>query len=200
MLSLKKINKNFLNPVLKDFSYDFKLGNSYRISGKNGVGKTTLLKIVKGIYIQDDGDIYIGNKTLNHNDVSYIDNDFRSFIHRLSVDENLRYFNSLHGQSAITEESKKILHYFDVENLKDLKFSDLSQGQMQIISIIRGIVNKPKILLLDECISALDKGFILKFEKWLMNYLHKGNRMVIFTSHHKNVFDALQYIEVKIQS
>ena len=85
MLSLKKINKNFLNPVLKDFSYDFKLGNSYRISGKNGVGKTTLLKIVKGIYIQDDGDIYIGNKKLNHDDVSYIDNDFRSFIHRLSV-------------------------------------------------------------------------------------------------------------------
>ena len=189
-----------MNPVLKDFSYDFKLGNSYRISGKNGVGKTTLLKIVKGIYIQDDGDIYIGNKKLNHDDVSYIDNDFRSFIHRLSVDENLRYFNSLHGQSAITDESKKILHYFEVENLKDLKFSDLSQGQMQIISIIRGIVNKPKILLLDECISALDKGFILKFEKWLMNYLRKGNRMVIFTSHHKNVFDALQYIEVKIQS
>ena len=76
---------------------------------------------------------------------------------------------------------KKSYIIFEVENLKDLKFSDLSQGQMQIISIIRGIVNKPKILLLDECISALDKGFILKFEKWLMNYLRKDNRMVIFT-------------------
>ena len=93
---LTNIDKKFNSKeVIKSFNFTFKNKNFYKISGRNGSGKTTLLKIIKNIYFPDSGTIQFTNKELEN--ISYIDNNPRSFFHRLQVIDNLVYFLSLNN-------------------------------------------------------------------------------------------------------
>ena len=93
MLELKSISKKFNSEIFKDFSYIFN-NDIYFLRGNNGSGKSTLLKLIKGIYLCDDGDIIFDNQFNQKNDISYIDGNFRTFFHRLTVRHNLEYFFS----------------------------------------------------------------------------------------------------------
>ena len=96
MVELKSISKKYTSDIIKDFSYIFKKNNIYFLSGRNGSGKTTLLKLIKGSYLCDDGEIIFDLNLNQKNDVAYVDGNFRTFFHRLTVRQNLEYFFSLH--------------------------------------------------------------------------------------------------------
>ena len=92
MLQLKSISKKYASEIFKDFSYKFNENNIYFLSGQNGSGKSTLLKLIKGIYIFDEGEIEFDYGLDQKNDVVYVDGNFRTFFHRLTVRQNLEYF------------------------------------------------------------------------------------------------------------
>ena len=94
MLELKSISKKFNSYIFEDFSYIFKESNIYFLKGNNGSGKTTLLKLIKGIYQCDCGKISL-NGLNQKDDIVFIDSNSRSFFHRLTVDQNLKYFYSI---------------------------------------------------------------------------------------------------------
>ena len=101
MLELKNIKKSFEgDQILKGFSKTFLENSIYLLTGSNGCGKTTLLKIIKGIIVPDDGNIKFMLEPREHH-VAYVDANNRSFLHRLSVKENLRYFLSLNKKIEI---------------------------------------------------------------------------------------------------
>ncbi len=182
MLVVKNISKSFKKKVINDFSFIFKEGNFYKLIGKNGCGKTTLMKILKGIYIQDLGTISFESSLSSNKDLVYIDNNSRSFIQRLTVRDNLRYFCSLYN-SASFGYALDLIEYFDRENLLDKRFSELSSGQMQLISFVRGVSFKPKVLMLDEIFSSFDIKIKKKIKEFISEYTHQQNALVILTSH-----------------
>ena len=75
---------------------------------------------------------------------------------------------------------------FNISKLLNKKFSSLSQGQMQIVSIIRGIASNPKIILLDEVFSSIDTKHKEIVYTYLTRFISKTNTLAIFTSHNKN--------------
>ena len=183
MLKLNSISKKFNSDVFKDFSFNFEKNNIYFLSGHNGSGKSTLLKIIKGIYHSDSGDIYFKNNLNQKNDVVYIDGNSRTFFHRLTVRQNLDYFSSLQIKNKKMNSIDKLLNFFEISHLQNRLFSSLSQGQMQLISIVRGLSSNPKVILLDEVFSSLDKKNKKIIFKYLSNLLIKKEVIVIFTSH-----------------
>ena len=188
MLEIKSISKKFSRKIFKDFSYFFDNNNIYSLSGINGSGKTTLLKLIKGIYLCDSGEINFLNNLDQRNDVVYIDGNSRTFFHRLTVIQNLKYFASL--QNVNNEHSiNELLNFFKISDLQNKLFSSLSQGQMQLISIIKGLSSRPKVILLDEVFSSLDQKNKKILYSYLNNFVSKKEALVIFTSHEDSFYD-----------
>lgn len=197
-LALLDICKKFDGKdVLSHFNYTFSFNNLYKISGPNGSGKTTLLKIICGSYLADSGNIK--TKINLKNNVSYIDNNPRSFFHRLSVIDNLEYFLSLESACDSTESIENLLNYFDISHLRKTLFSNLSQGQMQLMSIVRGIATNTKIIILDESFSFLDQNFKSKLQSLILKKIASENKLVIFCSHDDEVFCDSKYIDLNLK-
>tara|TARA_Y100001935_G_C17223760_1_gene466684 strand:- start:89 stop:679 length:591 start_codon:yes stop_codon:yes gene_type:complete len=187
MIELKSISKKFNSEVLKDFSYLF-TNNIYFLRGRNGSGKTTLLKLIKGIYHCDRGVIHLTGELNQRNDITYIDGNFRTFFHRLTVRQNLEYFFSLQNdnQEKIIDD---LLDFFSLLDLQHKIFSSLSQGQMQMISLIRGFSSGPKVMLLDEVFSSLDEVNKKIVFKYLCDFILNKENLIVFTSHDDDNID-----------
>ena len=183
MFELKSISKKFDSDIFINFSYRFDCNNIYLLRGPNGSGKSTLLKLIKGIYLCDSGEIYFDHGLNNTNNVVYVDGNSRTFFHRLTVYQNLEYFFSLQSKNQSKNTIDELLSFFKISEIKNKLFSSLSQGQMQLVSIVRGLASGPKIILLDEAFSSLDS----KHKKILFSYLSdftlREEAVVIFTSH-----------------
>ena len=184
MLMLKNISKSFgEKSVLDDFSYEFQPNKIYKLSGHNGSGKTTLLRIISGSIIPDNGEIISQNKEKGPPKITLIESNSRSFIQRLSVKENLFYFSALNGNFVNDRGCLETLSFWDSEDLVDKNMSELSSGQIQIISLIRGLLEKPSVLLLDECMSNLDAIKAEKVTNYIENFVEKNEHLVISCNH-----------------
>lgn len=186
MLELKLISKKFNSTVFHNFSYLFD-NDIYFLSGPNGSGKSTLLKLIKGIYLCDGGEIILGNQFNQKNDIAYVDGNFRTFFHRLTVQQNLEYFFSLQNKNENISSIKELLNFFKISNLQNKLFSSLSQGQMQLVSIIRGLSSGSKVILLDEVFSSLDSDNKRAVFEYLFDFISKEETLVIFTSHEESL-------------
>ncbi|MGB0405214.1 MAG: ABC transporter ATP-binding protein, partial [Fusobacterium sp.] len=160
---IKGINKSFNGEVvLKNIDLEIKGGEFFSILGPSGCGKTTLLRILAGFIEADNGVVYLGNKDIsdlpsNLRPINTIFQKYALFPH-LSVYENISFSLKLKNKSKqfIDEEVKKMLKMIDLEGYENKKPNHLSGGQQQRVSIARALINKPKVLLLDEPLSALD--------------------------------------------
>tara|TARA_Y200000002_G_C22494379_1_gene584394 strand:- start:121 stop:714 length:594 start_codon:yes stop_codon:yes gene_type:complete len=195
MITLEGISKSFEEDVLKDFHYKFSSGSIFKIIGKNGSGKTTLLKIIKGIYMPCSGKISFSSPLQGYDDISYIDNNMRSFIFRLKVIDNLKYFSSLNKIGRF-DYIYNLFDQLNCSNLLNKNFSELSSGQMQLISIIRGLSHKPKVILLDEVFATLDESNRNKVLDFVSKYVSQSNGCLIFTSHQT---DNLEYKTIDLE-
>lgn len=194
MLELSLISKKFSSEIFTHFSYKFK-NNIYFLKGENGSGKSTLLKIIKGIYIHDSGEINIDHDMNQKDDIVYIDSNSRTFFHRLTVKENLEYFLSLNNKCSNKKIQDDLINLFNIKKLLYKKFSSLSQGQMQLVSLVRGLSSEPSIVLLDEAFSSLDDINKKIVFKYIVKFTSKKKSLVIFTSHEDN-HDDIDYIEL----
>jgi len=190
MIRLKNISKSFNNHVvLTDFSFHIEGKRFYTIVGPNGCGKSTSLNIIAGTLEKDNGAIVSSKQNLR---IGYVWQNYRSSLFPwLSISENISF--PLKIQKLSSKERKetvqKLIEDFGVEiNLKE-KIYNLSGGQQQIVSILRALIIKPDLILLDEPFSALDQyrswniGFELE-RMWLTS-----ESSVFFVSH--NVDEAI---------
>ena len=184
MLTLDKLNKSFINnSVIKDFSYRFSSNGIYKIEGPNGVGKTTLLKMIKGILVQDRGIITLDCGTTPNECSTYIDANNRSFFHRLTVKENLNYFMALNKQPTNSWIFQSLVEEFQIAHLLNQVFSVLSVGQMQVVSLIRGFLEQPKVLLIDEAFTNIDQQRLAKIAGYLEAFADGNDKLIIICSH-----------------
>jgi len=189
MLSIKKISKSFnlkknkKNIVLKKFTKVIERGTYNYIEGSNGSGKTTFFKILSGDILPDEGELLFNDHNLINSDVSYIGTNDRSFYWRLSVFDNLSFFNNLFNPTDNVNISL-LMDELDISNLKDKKFMELSQGQKQKVNICRGFLKKSKILIFDEALSSTDQEFKKTFKLKLEEFLNKNQKIIVFWASH----------------
>lgn len=163
ILVLNNIHKNFGEvPVLKGINLEIARGEFITLLGSSGCGKTTTLRIVAGLEQPDEGSVILEGKDVttqepNKRDVNTIFQNYALFPH-MNVEENVGYGLRLAKcpKAEIKKKVQEALTMVQMEGFEKRKVTELSGGQKQRVAIARAIVKKPKVLLLDEPLGALD--------------------------------------------
>ena len=161
MLELKHIKKSFdgVN-VLKNINLQIEDGEIVSILGPSGCGKTTLLNLILGLTQADAGElIFQGEDILNvpmeERGFNIVFQDYALFPN-LNVKQNVTYGLRNNKNIVTVEEVNGLINLLGLKDHLDKKIEQLSGGQKQRVALARTMVMKPKILLLDEPLSALD--------------------------------------------
>ena len=157
------VSKSFDTFVaLRDVSLEIKKGEFFSLLGPSGCGKTTLLRIIAGFEYPDNGTVtFDGHDVLplppNHRHANTVFQNYALFPH-LSVFEKVAFSLRLKKASKSDVENKvnEYLRLVQLEGHAHKKPNQLSGGQKQRVAIARALINEPKVLLLDEPLSALD--------------------------------------------
>ena len=207
MLEIKDITFSFdkkeKKPLIKNLSFKVKKGEILFISGKSGLGKSTLLDLISGFHDNNliwTGKIYLNkhditNSSIQNKKIGYMLQDYFLFPH-FNVKNNLIF--SLPKQTRNKkEQALDYLKQINMVEFSDHYPSELSGGQKARIACLRAIVSNPDALLLDEPFSSLDKKTMKSFQKFLFDYVKKLNIPCIIVSHRlvKNLNNS---IELKI--
>jgi len=184
--------------VLRGLDLDLRAGKVYAIVGPSGSGKTTLLLSIVGVYRVDKGSILINGRRVEEYDV----NSLRSSIRYVSTNEpiftlSLRDNVALSKHDVSDEELKQILNIAQVDFVKDLDTlldpRRLSDGQRQRMVLARALASKPRVLLLDEALNAVDAVTEATILSRLVE-LVKENKLdiLVIVSHRAS---ALKYVD-----
>jgi iron(III) transport system ATP-binding protein len=161
LLKLEQISKQYDNKVVLDnISLKINKGEIVSLLGQSGSGKTTLLNIILGLTKMDKGRIIFDNEDLTN--VKMRDRGFNIVFQDYALFPHLNaYDNIVYGlknkRGLVTEEElKEYINFLELKPHLNKKISELSGGQKQRVALARTLVMKPKLLLLDEPLSALD--------------------------------------------
>jgi len=163
IVSVKHLSKNFGRfAALKDVSFDINAGEIFALLGPSGCGKSTLLRIMSGFETPSAGELLLDGKDLiplkpNKRPINMVFQSYAVFPH-MSVEDNVAYGLKMEGM-AKAEIKTRVAESLSQVHLSDFgarKPHQLSGGQRQRVALARVLVKKPRLLLLDEPLSALD--------------------------------------------
>lgn len=163
IIELKNISKSFDgDKVLDELSLNIKKDEFLTLLGPSGCGKTTTLKILAGFEFADSGEVLFNNKDISElppykRELNTVFQKYALFPH-MNVYDNIAFGLKLKklSKSVIDSKVKEVLKLVSLSGYEKRDIEALSGGQQQRIAIARALVNEPKVLLLDEPLSALD--------------------------------------------
>ena len=162
-VTIKNVSKRFNDFVaLDDINFTIKQGEFFSLLGPSGCGKTTLLRIIAGFEFPDEGAVLFDDKDIipfppNKRASNTVFQTYALFPH-MSVYDNIEFPLKLKKvpKKEIDEKVKKYIHLVQLDQHIYKKPNQLSGGQKQRVAIARALISEPKVLLLDEPLSALD--------------------------------------------
>ena len=198
IFEVKDISKSFDGrPILKKLSLKVFPGECVGVLGPNGCGKTTLFSMCIGEQNPEGGKIYLSNKAIDQIPIHLRSKEGLGYlpqqrsVFNLSTYDNIfgicqLYFKQPEKQKAVTE---KLLDEFNLQHLRSLNASVLSGGEVRRVMLARLMINKPKIVLLDEPLAALDPQIIQDIQKYILKIQSSGTAVLITDHNVRNLFD-----------
>jgi ribose transport system ATP-binding protein len=197
LLEAKKISKSFFsNKVLDDIDFSINYGEILGLIGENGAGKSTLVKILTGVYKPDTGYITIDGLKVDIENINIAKNlgigivfQELSLVGNLSVADNIFIGKIPSNKIGFIDKKRlyqmtgKMIDKFKVNIKPDDIVGKLSIGNKQIVEILKAISSNPKLLILDEPTSSLEKNEKENLFK-LIKELKKDNYSIIYISHY----------------
>ncbi len=163
IIDLKGINKSYAGKdAVKNMNLYIRENEFITLLGPSGCGKTTTLRIIGGFEYPDSGDLFFAQKRIN--DVPPHKRAINTVFQKYALFPNMDIYDNIAfglkirkvDKKTIDAQVKKMLKLVDLEGFENRDIHSLSGGQQQRIAIARALVNKPKVLLLDEPLAALD--------------------------------------------
>ena len=175
--------------ILKGVSFEIEEGKFYTLLGPSGCGKTTILRIIAGFSEASEGDVYFEGKRINdvpanQRQVNTVFQDYALFPH-MNVFENGAFGLKIKKlpKNQIKEKVEEALRLVRLAGYENREISEMSGGQRQRVAIARAIVNEPKVLLLDEPLSALDLKLRTDMQYELRELQQRLGITFIFVTH-----------------
>lgn len=190
IIRLANAKKSFDNKlIINDLTLDIYDGEFVTILGPSGCGKTTVLRVLAGLETLDSGDVYLEDKCITHvqaeqRNTNTVFQGYALFPH-MTVFENIAFGLRMKKlpNAEINQRVEEILAIVKLTEFRDRQPSQLSGGQQQRVAIARAVVNRPKVLLLDESLSALDYKLRKEMQNELKMLQRKLNITFIFVTH-----------------
>jgi ABC-type Fe3+/spermidine/putrescine transport system ATPase subunit len=190
LLSIRDVAKRFgRNEVLRNITLDVAEGEFLTILGESGSGKTTLLRIIAGFETASAGEVWMGNERLDRQPpyrrrVNTVFQHYALFPH-LTVEQNVAYGLRVakRPEAEITSRVSEALEKVKMSAYAKSKPAKISGGQQQRIALARALVNRPRLLLLDEPLSALDANLRRQMQVELKSLQREVGISFIFVTH-----------------
>jgi putative spermidine/putrescine transport system ATP-binding protein len=189
-VQLDKVLKRFGDAIaLHEVSLKIQEGEFVTLLGPSGCGKTTLLNLMAGFAEADNGEIFIGGELVTETppyqrEIGIVFQNYALFPH-MSVAKNVGYGLRMRGvpKAEITQRVEQALALVKLQGYGERKPRELSGGQQQRVALARALVIRPKVLLLDEPFSALDKNLRLSMQIELKDIQRKLGVTTVFVTH-----------------
>ncbi|RLK08470.1 ABC transporter ATP-binding protein [Ruegeria conchae] len=189
-VSVQNVTKTFGSlKALNDVTMHFPDGGFFALLGPSGSGKTTLLRAIAGFIFADSGSIHIGDQSVEHipvekRDIGMMFQNYALFPN-MTVADNVGFGLRVRKVGAAEERRRvsEALELVQLGQLGDRKPHQLSGGQRQRVALARAIVTNPKVLLLDEPLSALDKSLRVDMQIELKRIQREIGITTIFVTH-----------------
>jgi ABC-type Fe3+/spermidine/putrescine transport system ATPase subunit len=190
LVSIRNVAKHFgKNIVLRDISLEIAEGEFLTILGESGSGKTTLLRILAGFEQSTSGEVWMSGERLDtqppyRRRVNTVFQSYALFPH-MTVEQNVGYGLAVAKRPAAEIESRVVeaLAKVKMSAYAESKPSKISGGQQQRIALARALVNRPRLLLLDEPLSALDANLRRQMQVELKALQREVGITFIFVTH-----------------
>ncbi|SDL35464.1 ABC-2 type transport system ATP-binding protein [Kandleria vitulina] len=203
IIKLDNIEKSIKgNQVLNQVSFEFESGKIYGIYGRNGSGKTMLMRTILGLIHSDHGSVTIDGKIIGK------DIDFPESVGAMIENpglfpyatgyENLKMLADIKGkidENDIREAIQKV----GLDDQEKRVVAKYSMGMKQRLAIAQAIMEKPDLLVLDEPTNALDQEGVDVFRKIIQSEAKRGT-LIIISSHNKEDIDILSDIKIRMES
>ena len=183
--------------AVKNINFIAKKNKTLGILGPNGCGKTTTIGMMLGLITPTSGQIFIENKDINKTDEHEIlcqmnfASPYIELPKKLTVRQNLEVYGRLYGVDNLSNRIIEISEELNLNAFLHKKTGELSSGQKNRISLAKSLINKPKILFLDEPTASLDPDIGDFVRNYIENYKSKNEITILLASHNMKEVERL---------
>ncbi|MGM9878051.1 MAG: ABC transporter ATP-binding protein [Bacilli bacterium] len=190
IVKLEDFEKNYgEKTVIKNLNLEVYEGEFLTLLGSSGCGKTTILRCISGLELPTKGKIYLDNEDVTFKDPQkrHVNTIFQNYalFPFMSVKDNVAFGLKMKkvDEKEIEKRVSNMIKLVHLEGYENRKPKELSGGEQQRVSIIRGLINNPRVLLLDEPLSALDLKLRKKMQIELKHLQKKLGITFIYVTH-----------------
>jgi len=191
-LTIQKLYKSFdCTQALSEVSFTARSGSPLGLLGRNGAGKTTVMRIIMNIFEPDRGEVLLDGQPIGRSGarLGYLPEE-RGLYRGAKVTEQLLYFGRLRGMSRAdaAKAAANWLERLGMSDCRDRKVETLSKGNQQRIQLALALINDPEVVILDEPFSGLDPVNAMQLRS-VVSEVAARDRLVIFSSHQMNAVE-----------
>ena len=197
-LEVKNLSKKFNNVnAVNNVSFTIEKNKTLGLLGPNGCGKTTSIGMMLGLISPSSGKILIDDQPFNSSNriemlsVMNFASPYIELPKKLTVIQNLEIYARLYGVKDINSRIEELSEELDLKVFLNKKTGELSSGQKNRVSLAKSLVNKPKLLFLDEPTASLDPDIGDFIRKYLENYKSKNQLTILLASHNMQEVEKL---------
>jgi len=172
-----------------------------QIKGKNGIGKTTLLKILSNILIPATGDIYWNGQNIKKGSHLFFKNltyimDTNTSKKNMTVNENIKFWIKIFSSTTSKKTIESLLELLEINTYKNVMAKYLSSGEIRKLELCRLVIEQKKLWILDEPYQGLDESITTILNETLKNHVNTGG-MIIFASHYNPQILNIEEIQLE---
>ncbi|MBL4260302.1 cytochrome c biogenesis heme-transporting ATPase CcmA [Vibrio fluvialis] len=188
--------------LFEGLSFTIQSGELVQIEGRNGTGKTTLLRIVTGLGDRDDGEIHWNNVNIEadrdsyHQELLFLGHQ-TGVKRELTALENLRFYQAVHAAGTQEEDLYQALTQVGLAGREDVPVGQLSAGQQRRVALARLWLSRQKLWILDEPLTAIDKQGVKVLEALFLQHAEQGG-IVVLTTHQDMFADNPKLRKIKL--
>jgi len=192
LVEVKNLKKKYgLNEAVKNISFDIHKDEILGLLGPNGCGKTTTIGMLLGLLKPSNGEILIEGKKIEENRTETLQkiNFISPYIElpkKLTVKQNLIVYCKLYNVLDVKNRIEFLAQKLRLEELLNRVTGELSSGQKNRVSLAKALINKPKVLFLDEPTASLDPEVGDFIRSFLENYKKENKISILLASHNMN--------------
>ena len=197
-LEVKNLGKKFKEfTAVNNINFHIDEGQTLGVLGPNGCGKTTTIGMLLGLIKPSTGEILIDGKnfeSLNREIILSKINFASPYVElpkKLTVKENLEIYGRLYGVENLEKRIQEITYDLNLGSFINKKTGELSSGQKNRVSLAKSLINKPKILFLDEPTASLDPDIGDFVRKYIEEYKSKNKISILLASHNMSEVERL---------
>ena len=197
-LEVKNLVKKFKSTVaVNNISFEIEKNNTLGLLGPNGCGKTTSIGMMLGLITPTSGEIFIDGIKLNsENRINLLSlmnfaSPYVELPKKLTVRQNLEVYARLYGVINKVERIEELVEDLNLSKFLDKNTGELSSGQKNRVSLAKSLINKPKLLFLDEPTASLDPDVGDFVREYLEKYKNKNELTMLLASHNMKEVERL---------